>query len=460
MKINLRSFWRKLPSFLRWVFVTLGVAIAAGLVILAGVWAAKNIRGMIEKSIRQQLIEQLVEIEQELPTGLEKPAEELKFPVQTGTEREVGELEPLIRRKVEIHDQMVDSSFTDLFSGVGWLNQEETTAYHDFVTMGFSFPPEFEWIRIPYPAVDFLRGLENCISGKCLAIEEVQLPSAVREADLVNVTLGVLDNGWLVGTVEQREGQFLGRVFRYDGQSFEDVFKGKIFYSKYEGEIGFGGEADDFLAVYGAYEGKGYRIRGDEVEDISRFFGIRAMQGGFQPRVIKTNNSFYVYSLTERKPALLKLFLDEEGEIAGAVDFTNRIFTGGVAKALFAKVERHKLEARIEYSNSRIEFRRFEDLGFSKDEKIWIWSANISNYPARVEKAQISGDFSRSGADIQFYLSNDSKKWYEVELGKDFEFPNGEGRQLFWRAGISPRGNDYHSPFFDTIRLKYQVQFL
>jgi len=73
--------------------------LAAGLVILAGVWAAKNIRGMIEKSIRQQLIEQLVEIEQELPTGLEKPAEELKFPVQTGTEREVGELEPLIPKE-------------------------------------------------------------------------------------------------------------------------------------------------------------------------------------------------------------------------------------------------------------------------------------------------------------------------------------------------------------------------
>ena len=42
-----------------------------------------------------------------------------------------------------------NGSFTELFSGTGWLNQEKSNVYQDQKLSSISFPPDYEWQEIP-----------------------------------------------------------------------------------------------------------------------------------------------------------------------------------------------------------------------------------------------------------------------------------------------------------------------
>ena len=42
-----------------------------------------------------------------------------------------------------------NGSFTELFSGTGWLNQEKSNVYQDQKLSSISFPPDYEWKEVP-----------------------------------------------------------------------------------------------------------------------------------------------------------------------------------------------------------------------------------------------------------------------------------------------------------------------
>ncbi|MFB6212199.1 MAG: hypothetical protein ABEI53_00045 [Candidatus Magasanikbacteria bacterium] len=91
--------------------------------------------------------------------------------------------EDILGRKTTTKGNVVSTSFTDLFSGVGWINQEETTMYHDKVVTSFSFSPEFSWNRIEKSSVSTGKFFEveksgsykKCAGEFCLLKEGLNL---------------------------------------------------------------------------------------------------------------------------------------------------------------------------------------------------------------------------------------------------------------------------------------------
>ena len=377
------------------------------------------------------------------------------------------------------------SSFSDTFSGTGWINEGATTMYQDKSATAFMFPPKFDWARADNANQNnFVERKEDggdtrCLGNKCLiqrglniffkdgegAPEAKIILPAELKTGLVNVSIGNLDDVWLVGGVIKDGSNFRGNVFYFDGNKFADL--GVNISSQYEGVIGFGGSNSDWLITYGAYEGVSFRVQDGEFTDISNFLERRIMDGGFQPAVLKTglgdNTRFYIFSLTEGKPKLVKLFQNGESNIQGVVDLSPLLFTAQTKTASFYINPSNSdiLFAKVATGLSQNEFWKFTDKGFNKSKKLEIVSANINNYPAEVRTARISEiDFSNFGAKPTFYLSNDGDDWEKVAIGEDVVFDNKSGRELRWRAIFYPKRGAEMTPFLDRIRLDFQVKFL
>jgi len=378
------------------------------------------------------------------------------------------------------------------------------------------FPLKFEWQKIPQAdslTLGVSRFVERrddgsdvrCLGGFCLIQKDLKLfvvsrsklevyekeeygvvlPEEINTSNLINLSIGALETKWLVGAVEKRGEGYMGRVYYFNGAEFSEVFEDKTsFSSPYEGVFGFGGSDDDFLAIYGAYEGIVYHVRvGVPSRDISQFFGIRLMSGGFQPAVLrldalnkkliqsiiskltfgKTGSSdivWYVYSMTDKNPKLIKLFQNNTNEIVGVVNFINTPFISGARSVHLAFDDDLKPIVKVKTLLGEKNFWKFTDQGFDKTRSFEMISKNINSYSAEVRRATIVKiDGSGLGANINFFLSNDGNEWYEADFGEQIIFPNKNGRLLLWRATFDPKGSSEISPFFNSLRLNYQVKF-
>lgn len=506
------------------------VAFAAFALVLFVFWGSGVLRQWVESMLRGQFIAGLQNQEQttpaqetpfvpgsvvpavpSVPQETQQPTEQQSFfhILQGGKPTDTGALVP--------------SSFSDLFSGVAWLDQVKTTLYNDRAMTSLIFPPDVTWEKASFPddgnfispAAD---GSETrCVGstsspqvgsvclkkqGNALTLngQAIALPSEMRAKTIVNISIGALSSRFVVGIVT-KNGGYEGWVYSFDPTTsvFQKVFgeANTPFLSQYEGKFGFGGTDDDWLAIYGGYEGIAYRIRaGKPFTNISRFFGIRVMENGFEPSVIrsvtvncklstqggsayggKNDNcvSWYVWSLTPNNPHLIKLYENpDDGTIAGAFDFTPRLFGSASARqASFrlgpstssgqAGTEGNTLvlEAKVE-SGGGTEMYVFRDNGFKSSNDMSVESVNINNYPAEVVSATIvDDDLFLGNASVRFYLSNNGSDWVESQVGQETNFPDSHGHQLLWRAVFAPGGNSASTPpYFDRVRIDYKVKFL
>lgn len=407
------------------------------------------------------------------------------------------------------------SSFTDLFSSAAWFDEAKTTLHRDENITALSFPPRFAVESIGPPAAEFRARRadgsdEVCIWGDCLVARgdalffvpfseraayadaryRLALPAAVADKKIISLSIGRLDTVWLVGVVFETEGEYEGRVFSFDGltsltaggstgftaggANYEEAFDPAAapIRSRYTGALGFGGGDRDWIAVYGAYEGIAYRVREStesaRVVDISRFFGVRVMENGFEPVIIRADprssarsasTNWYVGSMTQGKPKLVKLFENGTGAVAGALDLTRAVFPLGTREAVLA-LEHGELLIRLE-ANGAPEWRVFRDLGFLKTDTREIVSKNLNTYGAsEVRRAKIEElDASLVGGSAELFLSNDGVTWLPAETGREVVFPDPSGALLLWKARVTPAGDDDFSPFFDRIRIQFWVKF-
>jgi len=394
-------------------------------------------------------------------------------------------------------EQLVSSSFSDLFSGVAWLNQEKTSLYQDWAATALIFQPNVVWEKATFSNMDGFRFRKDdgsdvlCLSAGCLSQrgntltldnKTIKLPKEIQGKTIENVSIGVLTSRWVVGAVTSENGKYEGWVYSFDPSTalgasggFTKVFgeANTPFQSIYKGTIGFGGTDDDWLAVYSGYQGIAYRIRSQmPFTDVSHFFDIRVMDGGFQPVITRISvfgrTVWYIWSLSDKHPELIKLYEDgSTKEIVGEVDFTKRIFiNSGVSKASFRYAGTQgnaiALQARLEYGSGEVGTYVFSDSGFIVPSPAVVESVNISNYPAEVRTATITeADVYKGGAGVNYYLSNNGNDWVAATLGKEVVFPQLNGRLLFWRAEfISGFDSLWTPPFVDKLRVDYRVKFL
>ena len=414
------------------------------------------------------------------------------------------------------------SSFTDLFSGTGWLNASNTTLYQDFAMTTLSYPPKFEWEKLAdeeakklKEKILFVRLEEDgtdkrCTGSQCLIQkglelfldgQKISLPSELRTPELLNISIGaiypvrnIISNGadkfWILGGVVKDGGQYRGYVYKFDpsassGQApeFTKIFEDSDFLSPYPGMFGFGGTSDNWLAIYGAYEGIAWQTKTknsfSSFHNISHFFPIRVMGDSvklqeakerfvsFRPEAIKNGKNWYVYSLTSGKPKLIKLVEDKEGlstpleagKINAAWDLTENLgLDQGITSASFMLEKSGSLLALITKSDeeNKTELRRFVDLGFDKSQPFEAVSSNINTLPGKVVSARISGlERYSEGGETQFWLSNDGVFWKEAKAYETVVFTDPQ-EKLFWRVKFVPDDDLKTSPVLDRLGLEWQ----
>ena len=292
----------------------------------------------------------------------------------------------------------------------------------------------------------------------------------------MSVSIGALTTKWVTGFVSASGGTYDISVFTFDGSNFSEVTTGgaALLDSAYEGVLGFGGNDDNWITIYGAYQGGAYRFRktgsGYNAEDISKYFGIRVEAGGFEPAIIgpitersgsESVENWYVWSLTGNNPTLVKIFGVSGGSIIGAVDLRDEILPGAPISALFKLNSSSKnsivLDALVTDENNVREMKRFTDGGFDRSKSYRVVSVNASSYPWPVGAATIaSSGIDTNGAHVNFFMSSNDEDWTPAGLGEKIQLDQ-KRPGLFWMAETEPGSGSWSSPFFDYIRIDMEV---
>lgn len=377
--------------------------------------------------------------------------------------------------KHEDDPSLLRSSFTDLFSGDGWINSKKTDLTQDLSATAFSFAPDITWEKIPNAKIEKINPFEPvCINGVCAEVRGenlffkdalFSLPEELMYAGRL-ITVGKIGNRFVVSATIPKENRYKGYVFFFDGKTFSPVCKtGEIFSSDYKGEISAGGTSENFIVIYGGYEGKGVQILKNNCIDISGYLGIRPMSGGFPPRIIQANNDWYIWSAKQGIPRLLKLIGDAKtGAIVGAFDFVSLTFPSGVLSVFFQDEKEYSfpviLRGQVTLGDNTIEAWQLTDRGFHIQKTAIIISQNINtNSSAKVHRATITNTFLSLGdSSVELFLSNNEKEWVAAKIGEEVIFPDEEGQNLFWKAIFDIKKDAVVPPFFSQINIEYKIK--
>lgn len=397
------------------------------------------------------------------------------------------------------------NSFGDHFSSLAYVNQSKTNMSYDENTTAFTFPPLYNFEKI----ADFssyssstpsnLATLNLRVSNNELYYrgKKLVLPEEVRGESILNINASLIGSRWLVGIVTGHSHDENGYVYFYDpnGNGFSPLITAttaeKITpnFERIGGTIAFGGSAaDNFLIVYGGYDGKAFYYYKGILTDVSRLFGLRVSSEGFKPQILSTKNSrgtvFYICSQSAAKPKLIKFWSKREGELIGSLDFSPLVFKNDLGSATtYCELEKSgtgkgikvlvniKNGEGVESDNSAT--YRFTDNGFDNSKDREVVSVDIGQNRGKkildaivpligVSSDGISGygntakiDEKKSG--FALFLTNAQPfNWEEVKLAQWFRF-NTATESLFWRTTFKaePKNTDY-SPWFDQLnQLKY-----
>jgi hypothetical protein len=413
---------------------------------LVFVFGLELVRQAIQHFIQNALISHLQSIPQPVAPATEpvpatstaipvvpKPAPAAEATIPTNQATSTANQSP------QINPTWLPVTFYAGFGGVGWLNIDKTTMYRDNSETAFILPPQYNWV-----------------------------PSSPQTFAAPEVPRGITTK------VVQDNGLYKVLVYAPDGSIILSATSTPIV-SPYPGTVGIGGTLDDFLVVYGGYQGAGARIQSAngtwQVQDLSSLFQIRAMNGGFIPKIISVKNhtlgttTYYIYSDTPNNPKLIKLYPDPAGNIAGVVDYSSLVLPKGTQSAIFSVGSSDNqsgspttvtLIAKIADEAGAVSYWSFIDDGFETDKAVAVVSSNINTYPWSVAQATLKNvSISGAAAEEQFYLSQDGEHWQSVVPGGTVYFPANDGNGLYWKAVFTPLGDNLTSPFFRSLEIDY-----
>lgn len=382
------------------------------------------------------------------------------------------------------------SSFGDSFSGLSYIDKNKTDMFWDENVTAFSFLPLYEIKKqqdCSIPDCGLVHAVSNsqplCLSTGCLSRNDQQqlffndkilkLPEELSGRTISSLTLFVLDSSsWLIGLVSGDAAEEIGWVYRFNGTNFsplittETAAQIKPRFRRGGGAIAFGGSSDDFLAVYSGYDGKAFRFRNGNVEDLTRFFGLRVTAGGFQAKILKTGvgkeATFYICSLTDNKPKIIKIWSKDTFNSGGAIDLSPLLFKDDWRPNSITCVIEDAAQKKIAVASRRsknYQLWSVQDKGFDNSRTYQISSVNLNRRSGeKVQSAMVSDfDWGPSYGDgrTQLYLTNTDGSWEKADPNNWLEFKK-PGNQLFWRLTLTPGTDASFSPWINHInRLDY-----
>jgi hypothetical protein len=374
---------------------------------------------------------------------------------------------------------------------------QKTTLYSDATVRAITFVPNYSWVTTGSGTASSTNGGSNswrlnnftgpyadrrCLGSNCLEQngtnlyyngQLLELPAAIKSTDLAAVSIGALSRRWLVGFTLKDGEQYSGQVFYFDGQKFSTLTDLAPISSTYFGLFGFGGEESDFLIIYGAHQGRAFRVRGNSVTDLSQFFGINVMRGGFKAETIKAASgsyvNWYVYSLSLNHPILLKLWQNRTADIVGETVFSN-LFSGSEQSAVFklisAGLSQVSLAADIRDNQGWEVSKAFNDYGFNNAAGgIFVTTAQSQDNTnpeiliKKISQTSLNVD-AGSKASVQFLFSTDAINWQDVPLGENFDFRAGPLKFYYLKLTFPLQTDKFYSPFVSSVLFDYLCQKL
>jgi hypothetical protein len=370
-----------------------------------------------------------------------------------------------------------------------------TNFYYDNITTAFIFSPQYNWLEKGFcqnsycglEALDWnfpkIGGDENskyCIGEKCLEIvdksiflngNEINVPSNIRDFEIKNINIYPLSSSWLVGFVFQDGALEKGRAYIFNGNSFSDLdpqdefpFVSRENFNR--ASFGFGGDDDNYLVIYGGYDFLGYQVTNKKKVDISRFFGLRVSGGGFTPIAIKQENGnetvWYVCSLTENSPRLIKLWQNETDSIKGSLSLTAKILEDREkADSAWCRSGANLGELEVIISRGNNYYRRLlQDNGFEQKNNYRLVTRNLFSKNGELEKVifsnllacddKICGDEVAKNS-LLFSVSGNGQDFFQAQLSKEIKLPdNSPG--LYWKIETKGKAdNNNYSPWIDGL---------
>ncbi len=390
-------------------------------------------------------------------------------------------------------------SFGDGFSSLAWINSGATDLFFDNTATAFYFPPKYIYQKVQDCSsnqecpIDL--AVNTCRGQQCLTLSGGQLffaghplawPSDEFSKD-ARVSIGLLGNKWLIGAIVGNEQDKKIIVYSFDGHNFSPLLGVSQTviprYPNYHGYLSFGGTDQDFLVLYVGYEGLAFHFKNGNQEDVSKYFGIRMADGGFDPRILRVASGqetfWYITSATIAKPKLIKLWQDGTNSIQGVASFSDPLFFGRAPQQTSFKLISQNQQGRDftviqDYGEGFPRQKwQFTDNGFDNSQDRKVVSSNlitVSNEqigfatPAKVDLDLGLTEQSAAvgwGNYALFQFSNNGVDWLGANLGEEIIFPDSKGQGLYWRAQFKKGENSEYSPFFDNFNnLEYYFRVL
>jgi hypothetical protein len=398
------------------------------------------------------------------------------------------------------------NSFGDSFSSSAFLNREATNMHLDDISTALTFEPLYDFSKLGTCSGSecefnkkvkvFDYGMEACLSGSrenCLKLvnndlyfngKALSLPEDIKRGKIISLSVGALDSKFLLGAVLAESADEYGLVYSFDGKDFESIISknsSNNISSKYHrqgGKIGFGGNDDNFLILYAGYRGQAFQVYNNEIIDISHMFGLRVVNKGFMPLILKSgkaeDSTWYVCSLDKDNPKFIKLWQNNTNYIQGSLDLSSDIYTSSNLYDNFdycylSNNEDKKVYLSFRSNNANSNLKslniwQFKDNGFDNSYDYKVVSADIlgkDNYVASnavIKEIGLSANEKRYSNNINdfgsLYLSTDNNDWQRVDVGQRVFFDENT-KNLYWRLDLSSADN-YFSPWLDHVnRLDY-----
>jgi len=383
------------------------------------------------------------------------------------------------------------SSISDSFSGLTNIDESLTDMYWDDSVTAFTFPPLFSLNKQSDCSEidcgfsrDMLDMKSSCLQSGCLqkknsreltfAGQDLRLPPVLQDKEILSINFFALSDRWLLGIVTGPSSAEKGWVYSFDGLSFVPLLTDTTEYQinpRYQrggGKIFFGGDDQDFLVLYAGYDAIAYRFREDRVEDISKYFGLRVSNGGFEAQIFKLGegalSTYYVCSLSENKAKIIKIWSQDTLNSLGALDFSTAFAARGFYPSSIvcgiSDVNEKKIAIAAKI-NGAYELWNFQDNGFDNSRSRQVTSINLKANNREEVKAAVIADFGADsysgcpGYSVNAYLANEKNNFQEVTPYLWHGFSK-LGQELYWRFVFNPEDNQFYSPWFDHInRLSY-----
>jgi len=352
------------------------------------------------------------------------------------------------------------------FFGKTLINTQKTNFHFDDIITSLTFDPNYE-LKYEKTCTDEFCGLRDqkklsCLKSGCLFASnnkiyfkdtELRLPNELQNKEIVNVLFNPLTTKWVVSFVEGSAGQETAYVYLFDGTNLTPLITDdanrqiKTRYGYGGGSVAASGSDDQFIIFYSGYEGIAYLYNNGVWQDLSVYFSLRMMEGGFKAKIIKGGDgklaNWYICSDDGSKAKLIKLWQNNTDTIQGAIDLSSVL--NGQAFICNASSDRElTLISNKQYT--------FKDNGFKNSKDYSYESNNLSSYTdKKIMSIQLSKYFINANyGSYSFGISLDGKNWQNYS-GSELTFENKDNLSTFYVKADFKKGDLEYSPWFGGI---------